>query len=204
MTDNVIREIYEADSPAVKNPALLAEFLSALLPGELLDQKLHLLAEEHLYYTIKYEKDRDPDEYAEKLADLSGCTGRRAKEIVSQWTEAVPYEELVMGSMSIGDYRGAYDFDDYKCVRNGKEICRSLKSLRKKIADANGIALEMEECPHQGPCPGTCPRCDDELSALNRELERKHSRGEKLHLEGFWEEEEESDVSHHKDMPAAD
>ena len=125
MTENVIREIYEADPPAVKNPALLAEFLSALLPGELLDQKLHLLAEAHLYYTIKYEKDRDPDEYAEKLADLSGCTGRRAKEIVAQWTEAVPYEELVMGSMSIGDYRGAYDFDDYKCVRNGKEICRN-------------------------------------------------------------------------------
>ena len=43
-------------------------------------------------------------------------------------------------------------------MEKGKRICQALKELRKRIADANNIPFEMEECTHQGDCPGTCPK----------------------------------------------
>ena len=52
----------------------------------------------------------------------------------------------------------------------GKEICNELKAVRRRIAEENGIALEIPECPHRGPCPGTCPRCEQELRQLESAL----------------------------------
>ena len=40
----------------------------------------------------------------------------------------------------------------------GKDKCRMLKQIRKKIADANDIPYFVEECPYQGECRGTCPK----------------------------------------------
>lgn len=45
----------------------------------------------------------------------------------------------------------------------GKKICRQLKAIRKKIADANGISYSPSKCNHRGDCAGTCPACDAEL-----------------------------------------
>lgn len=52
----------------------------------------------------------------------------------------------------------------------GKEICNELKAVRRRIAEENGIPLEMPECTHQGPCPGTCPHCEQELRQLETAL----------------------------------
>lgn len=40
-------------------------------------------------------------------------------------------------------------------MEKGKRICRTLKELRKRIADVNEIPYEIEECSHKGECPGT-------------------------------------------------
>lgn len=42
----------------------------------------------------------------------------------------------------------------------GKEKCELLRSIRKEIADRNGIIFEPSECNHRGDCSGTCPLCD--------------------------------------------
>ena len=51
-------------------------------------------------------------------------------------------------------------------MNRGKEICNELKAVRRSIAEENNIQLEIPDCPHQGPCPGTCPRCEMELRQL--------------------------------------
>lgn len=56
---------------------------------------------------------------------------------------------------------------------HGKDICKQLKEIRKRIASENDIPLEEHECHYDGPCKGTCPRCDAELQYLETELGRR-------------------------------
>ena len=49
---------------------------------------------------------------------------------------------------------------------NGKNICKELKAIRKRVADENQIPLEQHECTYDGPCDGTCPRCEAEVRGV--------------------------------------
>lgn len=48
----------------------------------------------------------------------------------------------------------------------GKDICDTLKSIRKQIADENGIEYLPSECNYHGDCSGTCPKCEGELQKM--------------------------------------
>ena len=63
-------------------------------------------------------------------------------------------------------------------VMNGKNRCRILKDIRKRIADANGIEYAISECKFKGDCLGTCPKCESEVRYLERELEKRRSLGQ--------------------------
>ena len=63
---------------------------------------------------------------------------------------------------------------------SGKDTCKTLKEIRKTIAEKNGIPLEVEECTYEGDCSGTCPKCEAELRELERALDEKEARGEKV------------------------
>lgn len=67
----------------------------------------------------------------------------------------------------------------------GKEKCRMLKQIRKKIADENDIPYVVEECPHQGECEGTCPKCEAELRKLEEELSLRRRIGKKVAVAGL-------------------
>lgn len=67
----------------------------------------------------------------------------------------------------------------------GKEKCKALKELRKKIAENNDISFAVSECSHQGDCKGTCPKCDAELKYLERELDKKVKLGKTVVLAGL-------------------
>ena len=53
---------------------------------------------------------------------------------------------------------------------HGKSICKQLKAVRQRIAEENDIPLEQRECTYEGPCRGTCPRCESELDSINELL----------------------------------
>ena len=57
-----------------------------------------------------------------------------------------------------------------KPMTHGKHICNQLKEVRKRIAEENGIPLEMRECHYKGECRGTCPRCEAEVRYLESAL----------------------------------
>lgn len=67
----------------------------------------------------------------------------------------------------------------------GKEKCKALKELRKKIAEINDIEYAVSECTYQGDCKGTCPKCEEELRYLERELDRRTKLGKKVVLAGL-------------------
>jgi len=67
----------------------------------------------------------------------------------------------------------------------GKDKCRILKEIRAQIARENGIEWAVENCTHKGDCKGTCPKCESEVRALERELERKRALGRTVVLAGI-------------------
>ncbi|MBQ4317182.1 MAG: hypothetical protein IJC20_02935 [Clostridia bacterium] len=67
----------------------------------------------------------------------------------------------------------------------GKNRCKILKDIRRRIAEENGIAYVTEECKYKGDCSGTCPKCESEVRYLERELERRRSLGYKVTVAGL-------------------
>ena len=62
----------------------------------------------------------------------------------------------------------------------GKQKCKILKEIRKKIADENDIPFVTEECTHKGNCRGTCPKCESELRYLEQQLEKRQRLGKRV------------------------
>ena len=67
----------------------------------------------------------------------------------------------------------------------GKDKCKILKEIRAQIANANGIEWVVENCTHKGDCRGTCPKCESEVRALERELERRRRLGQTVIVAGL-------------------
>lgn len=65
----------------------------------------------------------------------------------------------------------------------GKRKCEILKSIRKTIADMNGIKYKPTPCNHEGDCLGTCPRCDKESEWLMAELRKKEAAGSSIRID---------------------
>ena len=66
----------------------------------------------------------------------------------------------------------------------GKNKCRILRKIRAEIAKNNGVDYVIEECKHKGDCTGTCPKCESEVRALERELEARRNAGKRVLLAG--------------------
>ena len=56
-------------------------------------------------------------------------------------------------------------------MKRGKKICQTLKDIRLQVARTNDIPYEPTECKHKGDCPGTCPKCEQEV----RYIEQQHN-----------------------------
>lgn len=67
----------------------------------------------------------------------------------------------------------------------GKNRCKILKDIRRRIAEENGIEYVTSECKYKGDCLGTCPKCESEVAYLERELERRRSLGYKVTVAGI-------------------
>lgn len=70
-------------------------------------------------------------------------------------------------------------------MRRGKRICETLKTVRKQIADANGIEYNPSQCSHTGECAGTCPKCESEVQYLERELAARRHLGKAAVVAGL-------------------
>jgi TonB family protein len=70
-------------------------------------------------------------------------------------------------------------------MAKGKQTCKILKEIRKQIAAENDIKLVIEECTYQGDCRGTCPKCEDEVRYLERELEKRQRLGKAAVVAGL-------------------
>lgn len=70
-------------------------------------------------------------------------------------------------------------------MSHGKDICKELKAVRRSIAEENGIALDIPECTYQGPCRGTCPRCESELRYLENALAERLRMGRTAKVAGI-------------------
>lgn len=70
-------------------------------------------------------------------------------------------------------------------MNQGKHICNELKEIRRGIAQENGIALDIPECTYNGPCDGTCPRCEAELQHLEQALTIRAAMGKAVVVAGL-------------------
>ena len=70
-------------------------------------------------------------------------------------------------------------------MKRGKQTCKILKEIRRHIAAENDIKLVIEECTYQGDCIGTCPKCEEEVRYLERELEKRQRMGKAAIVAGL-------------------
>lgn len=75
-------------------------------------------------------------------------------------------------------------------METGKRICQALKELRKRIADANEIPFQMDDCSHRGDCLGTCPKCEAELRYLMKAIDKRGLEGKPVVIDGLMNDEE--------------
>ena len=66
----------------------------------------------------------------------------------------------------------------------GKQVCSYLKSVRREVAAANGIDLEIPDCTFEGECSGTCPRCEAEVRQLEQALSQRQRLSQKVAIVG--------------------
>lgn len=69
-------------------------------------------------------------------------------------------------------------------MTKGKKKCEILKTIRCQVAKKNGIPYTYTECTYQGECRGTCPKCEEELRYLTRELEKLKKSGKQVAVAG--------------------
>ena len=69
-------------------------------------------------------------------------------------------------------------------MNRGKKTCEVLKSVRKQIAEANGIPYTPAECSFEGECAGTCPNCESERQYIEAQLCKKQKAGNALKIIG--------------------
>ncbi len=67
----------------------------------------------------------------------------------------------------------------------GKNRCKILKDIRKRIALENDIEYITTECKYKGDCLGTCPKCESEVRYLESELEKRRNAGYKVTVAGL-------------------
>lgn len=70
-------------------------------------------------------------------------------------------------------------------MSHGKNVCKVLKDIRRKVAADNGIPLEIPECTFGGDCKGTCPRCEAEVRYIERELLKRRALGKAVTVAGL-------------------
>lgn len=68
---------------------------------------------------------------------------------------------------------------------NGKNICHALKTIRKQVADANGIHYTPAPCRFDGDCRGTCPACEAEVQYIESQLGRLRLAGKAVKVAGL-------------------
>ncbi|MBR3867188.1 MAG: hypothetical protein IKD37_00885 [Clostridia bacterium] len=67
----------------------------------------------------------------------------------------------------------------------GKQKCKILRQIRRDIAAANQLDYAERDCSHTGDCSGTCPYCEAQLKKLERELDTRRSRGQRIAVMGL-------------------
>lgn len=67
----------------------------------------------------------------------------------------------------------------------GKDLCDTLKTIRKAIADANGIEYVPGKCTNDDECCGTCPACEAEVRYIERELKFRRLAGKAVTVAGI-------------------
>lgn len=99
----------------------------------------------------------------------------------SGWLHSQIKETMMVGMIAPPRYGPLIDKEEIEALTpriDGKQICEELRKKRIELAALNGIRFESEECPSEGACAGTCPKCDEEAERLRIELKKipRHER----------------------------
>jgi len=70
-------------------------------------------------------------------------------------------------------------------MKQGKNVCHVLKTIRKQIADANNIFYRPTPCHFKGECSGTCPACEAEVRYIEYELNMRQIAGKAITVAGI-------------------
>lgn len=74
------------------------------------------------------------------------------------------YEKLIKDLLTETEIKG--EIASAQVQDGGKDICNKKREMRNLFAKANNIPYVPSECTYDGPCSGTCRKCEEETAKL--------------------------------------
>lgn len=165
-------ELLDNDTTMAEMALRCGEWLNDMLPSALYEIDEKLQCDEKYYYDLKTRRYISTNNSYSKILKVKPLK----KKNVDNYSPIATYE--LMGRTyesfnlrSISDKKAAVE--QLHPRLDGKEVCETLKKMRRRLAEENNIQIEIVDCPSTGPCAGTCQQCDDEIRYLQEELMKK-------------------------------
>lgn len=101
---------------------------------------------------------------------------KKKNEFVSDIDFPVTAAVSILGNLCLPSYSGEGEDVKKEIERpvarvDGKKVCNVLREQRIRLAAANNIPFESEECPSIGACAGTCEKCEKEADYLREQMQ---------------------------------
>lgn len=154
-------------------------FYYSFIWGVCLERGLSVERDEKTAFRLYMEASDAGQYYA--FAALSRCYAKGIAVPVNRRMAAVYKEKYHEARMNAHTLLGFIDVsDDERTVytqkniqkqpvrSDGKSICRTLRTLRARFADANHLPWHEPDCHQRTPCSGTCPACEKALRKLEK------------------------------------
>lgn len=165
-------ELLDSNASMSEMVSSCGEWLNEMLPSALYEINEKLQWGKRYYYDLKVRRYISTDNSYSKVLKEKPLE----KENIDNFIPVATYE--LMGRTyesfylsSINDKKAAVE--QLHPRLDGKEVCETLKQMRKRLAEENNIQIEMVDCPSTGPCAGTCQQCDNEIRYLQEQLMKK-------------------------------
>ena len=199
-----LKKLIKKHPDALMDMSLLKSLMKIYYPDNKLKRNLLYYAAEEgipaILCGMDYITPHEEMELGKLFEAACGCKNQFVLPVITIWANALGIPRL---SEEDAEKANKAKMDDRVHTHPGREKCDTLREIRMKIAEANGIPFQPAECHHTGPCSGTCPACDAEIRYLDEQLQKKKAGGEKIILTGLTSDEDIKAGRDTKDYPLA-
>ena len=148
-----LKKLIKKHPDALMDLGLLKSLMKIYYPDNKLKRNLLCYAAEEgipaILCGMDYITPQEEMELGKLFEAACGCKNQFVLPVISIWSDALGIPRL---SEEEAEKANRAKADDKVHTHPGREKCDTLRAIRMKIAEANGIPFQPAECHHTGPC----------------------------------------------------